>query len=164
MRAGLLLAILAGLGLAGVIYDVAALRAVVGSLHVDSVEVTGLHVGHGRMSLYLVLRMHNPTGYTVPIEGLTYSVYVQGTLVARGASSHLVIHGGENSVALPIDVRLAGIEPALQWLLRALVKGGAIDVEVRGVVEALVRWFGLVRLFTVSIPYHVESSLPLAGR
>ena len=116
------------------------------SINLKGVPPTKVH-------LDLNVKLNNPTGYDAFIDKLAYSIYINDIHVGDGSKENIVVYPrSETAVSLPVDVATTDIVKAL---LNSLQSGYA-NVKVRAYIVMPVRWFGIVRVFTVE--HSIESS------
>ena len=150
-------------GVAGIAYDLirvkqAAEQLKVVDVGVGSVDLSGFPVPT-RIDLDIRLKIRNPVDYTIAVDKLTYDIYINNRFVGQGAKQNLVIYGnGESVIAMPVSITSADAIAAIIEVL----KTGTIQVMVRGTIEAPVRWFGIIRVFTVTAPYQFTKNVHIS--
>lgn len=103
------------------------------------------------------LRVTNPNAQSIPVEGMSYVVTINGTEVARGDSDQKVTVPGRGSadVDLPLTTDLrAGLATVIDLLVRG---GDSLDYRVMGTARTGITFFH-------SIPFDQRGSVSLAGR
>jgi LEA14-like dessication related protein len=125
-------------------------------LEPPTLSVVSIGIGSSNLFVqHLKVRMHvdNPNPRVLPIEGLSYVLYVAGAQAARGASSasFTVPPLGEAEFEMDVTANLAG---TLLRLLSRASPSGRIDYRIVGKVRLA---HGLLR----SIPFDERGSLTL---
>jgi len=150
-------------GVVGIAYDLirvkhAAEQLKVVDVGVGSVNLSGFPVPT-KIDLDIRLKIHNPVDYTITVDKLTYDIYINNRFVGQGVKQNLVIHGnGESIITIPVSVTSADIVTAIVEVL----KTGTIQVMVKGAIEVPVRWFGIIRVFTLTAPYQFTKNVHIS--
>jgi len=157
------LAFLILMGVAGIAYDLIRVKHAADQLEVvdvgvGSVDFSGFPVPT-KIDLDIRLKIHNPTDYTIAVDKLTYEIYINNRFVGQGVKQDLVIHGdGESDITMPVSITSADAIAAIIEVL----KTGTIQVMMRGAIDVPVRWFGIIKIFTITTPYQFAKNVHLS--
>ena len=106
---------------------------------VSVASVRPLNLSLRKQRLRFTLRVENPNGFDLPLEGLDFVATLGGDRVARGSSDEEVLIPARGEAEVSVDVT-AGIDSVVDRL-RAMVRNRTIDLDyaVAGTVE-LANW------------------------
>lgn len=110
-----------------------------------------------KIELTLDLYLRNPTSFSVEIERLFYKVYVNDQFTAEGLKNNIFIPShSETPVRIPVEIAASDIIK-LVWSLITEGKG-VIKVDIRGIVDIPLKFFGVIRTITLTIPFEYSTS------
>ena len=142
------------------------LNEIKNNLKVEGVELSNVKVTDSiagiptKVELDLKLKVHNPTSYTLDIERLTYAIYIEGRLFGRGSLRDLVIPA-YSTYSIPIVLEISTVDMVSTVI--DYIRSGGFNVKVSGVIDIPIKFFGLIKLFTVSAPYAIERYVTASG-
>jgi len=146
----------------GFAYDYVHVRSAIDKLRIVDVSIGSINTEGSpipsKVRMDVLLRVSNPTGYAVMVDKLRYDVYIDGELVAQGIKHNMIMYANSNTtISIPVEVYTLN---AVKSVLKSL-KTGTANVEVKGFIEIPVRWFGIIRSFTISAPYSISKTIKL---
>ncbi len=157
----IIIAVIVVLIISGFLYEYFQLSNFVNNLAVSEIRVLSIDfkgVPPTKVHLDLNVKLYNPTSYDAFIDKLTYSIYINDIHVGDGSKENIVIYPrSETVVSLPIDVTTIDTVKAL---LNSLQSGYA-NIKVRAYIVMPVRWFGVVRVFTVEHSIESSKTIPI---
>jgi len=158
-KAGLVVLLIAIVVVAGIVVHLIQINEAGNQLSFEGVELYNIDVTGSviliptkiRIDLGVIVR--NPTQYTLDIERMTYTIFIQGKHFGEGSSRDIVVPGGR-AVPIPISLEVSVVS-VISAVVDALRSGG-FEVEVSGIVDVPIKFFGIIKLFTISKPYSVK--------
>jgi len=92
----------------------------------------------------------NPTPYTLDLERMTYTVFLQGTQFTEGFK-HDILIPPNSTTPVRIDIEIDLLKTAS--IVVDAVKRGVVEYKIVGVVDVPIKLFGFIKVFTLSLPY-----------
>ncbi len=121
-------------------------------------SVKGLPVPSEVIIIFRII-VHNPTEYSITIEKFYYEIYVEDTFLTSGQKENINIPPGITNIDLDIHVTAYD---AIKVLLGIFSEGaGEMYWKVRGKVTIPIKLFGLIKVFSIDVPYDAEGTYTL---
>jgi len=115
-----------------------------------------------RITLDVDLYVENPTDASVELERLSYKVYINDKFIAEGTKIYILIPANsEMSIKIPVEITASDL---LNFIVSLIWEGRRdINVDVKGVVNVPLKFFGVIKVMTVSVPFKVSKvyTIPL---
>lgn len=152
----LILLVFSGIG-----YHLYQYYAISENVRIEGIELNDIQVHQTfgiptRFMLELGVRVRNPTPYVVDLERFTYSIYIEDELIDDGVKSSVVIPA--RSVATTtVDLDVSSKE-ILSTLWSLIQQKGSVRYRITGIIDAPIKMFGVIKSFTVSVPYDVRGT------
>lgn len=124
-------------------------------LELNDVSVVDSFIGiPTRVKLVFGVSVHNPTFLPFALERMSYSMFINAKFIGDGFTENVLIPSGTTRpIPLPIEISTAGI---LIGLID-VIGSGTFQLEVKGNMEIPIKFYGIVKLFTISIPFEKSS-------
>ncbi len=115
----------------------------IGDFYPDSVEFT------------FRIKVYNPSSYGITLDKIVYTVYVEEIFLGKEFVENLYIAPKtETSLDFKLKTESSDI---LSLIGDLLVRGdNVVDYRVNGYIVLPIKFFGVVRVFSVEIPYNYE--------
>lgn len=121
-------------------------------------SVKGLPIP-SEVTMILRITVHNPTEYSIIVEKFYYEIHVENTLLTSGQKENINISPGTTNIDL--DIHITAYD-AIRVLLNIFFKeGGEMSWKVRRKVTIPIKLFGLIKVFSVDVPYAAEGTYML---
>jgi len=134
-----------------------------------SVEGLRLHGVEGKEYILgiptkLILRLgiivRNPTSYTLYVEQLSYSVFIEGKLLYNGVKRSIMVPA-ESNTTLGFDLEITASDVvAMLW---NVLRKGSLQYRVNGTIQIPIKLFNTIKIFGISVPYDVQGTLTVSG-
>lgn len=104
------------------------------------------------ISLRFRVLVYNPTSYSLELDRLTYTFYIEERYLGEGIKENIYIRpNGETTLYFDFTTRTGDI---LRILGDMIMRGDtAIDYEIKGIATVPVKLFGAVRIFSVEVSF-----------
>jgi len=121
-------------------------------------SVKGLPIP-SEVTIIFRITVHNPTEYSITIEKFYYEIYVEDTFLTSGQKENINIPPGITNIDLDIHVTAYD---AIKVLLGIFSEGaGEMHWKIRGKVTIPIKLFGLIKVFSIDVPYDAEGTYTL---
>ncbi len=133
------------------------------SAEIKEVKTVTYKIGENKVNTCFVIQVNNSGIIDVTIEKLYYKIYVQGQYLGEGVKENLVIARGSNEDTICLETPPSD---ALKSLLVTLLHKGRVNVTVKGYIDIPIKSFGVIKLWTLELPFEktVEVNLASTGQ
>ncbi len=133
------------------------------SARIKEVKTVTYKYGENKVNTCFVIEVNNTGLIDVTIEKLYYKIYVQGQYLGEGVKENLVIGRGTNEETICLETPPSD---ALKTILVTLIHKGRVNVTVKGYIDIPIKSFGLIKLWTLELPFEktVEVNLVASGQ
>jgi LEA14-like dessication related protein len=159
----LVLVLIIAIGFAIPIYQLNELR---NKITVESIELRKINPKGDifgiptTVELSFDVNINNPTSYTLDIERITYTIYLQNIKIHEGAKHDITIPANSRTpISFEIEIDIA---EAVSTIVD-MMKHGVIECRITGIIDVPIKLFGVIKFFSFSIPYDKVSSLSLTS-
>ena len=156
---GIILILIIGFGFYGYQVYTAMEQIEVTKVSLASLELQGFPIP-SKILLQVDLYVKNPTSTSVEIDKLSYMVYVNDKFATEGTKYSILIPA--NSVT-PLRIPAEITTSDMLNLIASLIKEGkkSINVDIKGVIDLPIKFFGVVKTVSISLPFEVSQTYAL---
>lgn len=119
------------------------------SIEVSEVRAVKYRVIDNEVELEFVIHVVNNGVIDIELDKVYYEVYIEGEYLGYGEKENIIIHRGENN--LVFTLKTTPKEVVKTMLIGLLEK--EVEVTVKGKVVLPIKSFGLIRIWSVEIPF-----------
>lgn len=162
-KLGIIAVVIVLLLIAGLGVELYQLYSVYNNIEVVESKIVGFSVKGlpipSEVTIIFRIIVHNPTEYSITIEKFYYEIYVEDTFLTSGQKEDINILPGATNIDLDIHVTAYD---AIKILLGIFSEeAGEMHWKMKGKVTIPVKLFGLVKVFSIDMPYNVEGTYAL---
>ncbi len=165
MRFGIskLWGILTGLLVIGIIVYFAMLYVTSQNItvEVETIKTVNYKPFNNNVEACFMLRVNNTGLIDVTIEKLYYRIYVDGEYLGEGTKENIVIEKGTNLIEICLNTSPDKIAKSV--LVTAIGKG-KVNVTVKGYIDVPIKSFGIIKLWTLELPFEQTMEVDLKTR
>lgn len=103
------------------------------------------------------IQVRNESPYSLDVERLVYNVSVEGRDFGHGTLRDIYVPAHSTTLA-PISLEFTTTD-ALRTLWGYIV-GGGFEIRISGIIDVPFKFFGLIKVFTISAPYDETVYVP----
>lgn len=103
-----------------------------------------------KIGLDVDIQIRNESPYSLDVERLVYNVSVEGRDFGHGTLRDIYVPA-HSTTLVPISLEFTTMN-ALRTLWDYIV-GGGFEARVSGVIDVPFKFFGLIKIFTISVPH-----------
>ena len=143
---------LTGLIVIGIIIYLILLYVTAQSLaaKVTGIESVGFDPLSNSVKTCFTVQVNNTGPLDVTIEKIYYKIYVDNKYLGEGVKKNIIIGKGSSNIKLCLTAESKAIADSLAEII---VHGGKVNVTVEGYVEIPIKSFGVIKLWTVQLPF-----------
>lgn len=117
---------------------------------IKSIENVKYSLINNRLETCFKLQVNNSGPIDVVIEKIYYKVYINNKYLGEGVKENIMIERGENNIDICLSSKSKDI---INSILSTLKGRGKVNVTVKGYIEVPIKSFGVIKLWTLQLPY-----------
>lgn len=131
----------------------------------DQIKISDLRLADWKFrelppKLELELVLHNSGASSLVVDGLSYTILLEGNRIGSDAIRDLVIPA-QGTGYIPIRISLGAGD--LVKLIGSVISSGGFDLEAYGSALVPIKLFGIIRIFQIEIPYRFQKFISWRG-